>query len=120
MRNKDTSNRLQATSQKTEKNKQKLKDSFLLGLVVSLLLPPILMLIFFKIKYTTQASFIDPMFYEALWRSIERGFLNSTMIACIFPSMILFFILFKMEWWRAGRGLVLGIIPYFLLLLYLF
>lgn len=97
---------------------KKIRDSFWTGLLTSLLLPPALLMLFFKIKFTTNATIFDPVLYEAIWRSMERGFLAADMISAMFPSLILFFVFFKMEWWKASRGLVIGTVPYFILLFY--
>jgi len=100
-------------------SKFKIKDSFWFGLIVSVLLPPVLLILFFKTKFTINAGIFDAVLYEAIWRNIERGLLAPDMISALFPSLILFFVFFKMEWWKAGRGLVLGTVPYFLFLFYM-
>lgn len=96
-------------------SKLKIQDSFLLGLIMSLLLPPALLVLFFKIRYTTTEPF-----YYAIWKLAEKGFLAADMFSCLLPSLVLFFILYKIEWWKASRGLIIGTVPYFILLFYLF
>jgi len=91
-----------------------------MGLIIALFLPPVLLIIYFKIKFSTNASMFDAYFYEAIWINIKRGFLAKNMISCLFPSMALFFVFFKIEWWQAGKALVVGTVPYFILLFFMF
>ena len=88
--------------------KKKTKDSFWLGFFPSLLLPPITLLIIFKLKYTISTA----PFFSAFW---QFYFVNkrsvSEIIGCLFPCLLLFFLFYILQKEKAMRGAFVGLTP---------
>jgi hypothetical protein len=90
--------------------KKKSIDSFWLGFIPSFLLPFLLLIIIFKIKYTTQL----PIF-EAIWKFSQTGLMGKDMISSVIPSLLLFFIFHKLDKDKASKGAFVGMVPFLIL-----
>ncbi len=92
------------------KKKHELKDNFFLGFLPSFLLPPLLTMLIFSVKWTTEQN----IFY-AMYRMAQRGFLSHDMMASLIPSLVLiiFFSAIKKE--KASIGSFVGLCPWLVL-----
>lgn len=93
-----------------QEKQQRVKDHFWLGFIPSFLLPPLTLIMLFKLKYTTS----QPLF-EAMWRFGELGRFGSDLFSSVLPSFILFFIFYKLKKERAAQGAFVGAVPMLIL-----
>jgi hypothetical protein len=85
---------------------KKPKDSFWWGFIPSFLLPPTILIILFKVKYTTSL----PIF-EAIWKFSKTGLLGRELISCLLPCLVLFFVFYQMKKENATKGVFVGMAP---------
>lgn len=87
-------------------------DTFILGFSVCLLLP------FVLFAFTWEKLSGMPFSEIGVW--IHQPVFLNYVIFCQMPSSLVLFWGYKTERWRVCKGGILGIVPYLMLLIYLF
>ena len=86
-------------------------DKFWIGLVCSLSLPFFFSLIYFESFFPED----NISYFQGLKQlSFLPSLMGKFILFSITPNLVLFFIFYKSEWWRAASGLIVGTIPYFI------
>lgn len=81
-------------------------DKFWWGFVPSLLLPVVLNVVIFKIRWTT-----DENVFYAMWRMAQKGFIGKDMMAALVPSLLLIIIFSAFKKEKASIGSFVGLCP---------
>ena len=92
---------------KTYKKKNKgIGDSFFLGFIPSFLLPIILNIVIFKMKWSTDQSLIPAMIKFA-----RTGLMRNDMISALIPSILLIIVFSSFRKEKASIGSFVGLVP---------
>ncbi|NDV47020.1 hypothetical protein D0T49_08160 [Paludibacter sp. 221] len=85
------------------------------GILCGLLLPLTFLWLYLNNFYPGDASFFDSL--RQLWGHVLFGKL---LLLSIMPDLVLTFIFYKMDWFKAGAGVIAGMMPYLIISIFMF
>jgi hypothetical protein len=90
----------------------KFTDKFWIGLLLGIVLPILFGLLFFHMAYKGEEPF-----WHALWLAMQSklSFFGKFILVSLVPDLGLIFLFYKAEYWRAGRGIIVSTILFFIL-----
>ena len=94
-----------------DKNKKRF-NNFFLGLTVSLILPPIMIVLI-----SAGGELGSQSFYEHLMKVYNNYMFVKYAILALFPNMVIFFFLYKTERWKSAGGLIVATILFMILMI---
>src|SRR5215469_13250930 len=86
-------------------------DNFFLGLVVSIVLPPVMLVLI-----SAGGELGSQTFYDHLMRAYHNHLFIKYAILALFPNMVIFFFLYKTERWKSAGGLIVATIFFIILM----
>lgn len=86
------------------------------GLVLGLVLPVISFLIYFMFNISSNVDLSFKVFIDTLMR--EEA-ITAVLSICMLPNLILFFLLKKLDYWYAIKGVIVSVVIYTLLVVVL-
>jgi heme/copper-type cytochrome/quinol oxidase subunit 4 len=92
------------------KNKKRF-DNFFLGFIVSIVLPPVMIVLI-----SAGGELGSQSFYDHLMRVYHNYIFIKYAILALFPNMVIFFFLYKTERWKSAGGLIVATILFMILM----
>lgn len=90
-------------------------NNIIVGFVCGVLLPIAFVWVYLYNYYSSDFSFIESI--KNLWGSALFGKL---LLLSIVPDMLLTFIFYKLDSFKLGAGVILGMIPYLIISIFMF
>ena len=97
--------------QNSQDENKKRFDNFFLGLIVSIVLPPIMIVLI-----SAGGELGSQTFYDHLIRAYHNHMFIKYAILALFPNMVIFFFLYKTERWKSAGGLIVATILFIILM----
>lgn len=91
------------------------RDNFWMGFIPSFILPLVVNIVIFKLKYTTE----KPIF-EAMYKFSKTGLMGKDMLGSTLLCFILLFVFNKLRKERASAGAFVGAVPYIIISFWMF
>lgn len=92
-------------------------DKYWIGFLVGLILPAL-----FAYAYLVRFGLWDPMFNSITANYIGPQLYNTlgkVFLVSVFPNLGFVFVLYKMDWWKTAKGLMVAAMPYFVASIFL-
>ena len=92
-------------------------DKYWIGLLVGLLLPAL-----FAYAYLVRFGLWEPMFNSIVANYIGPQLYNTlgkVLLVSVFPNLGFVFAVYKMDWWKTAKGLMVAAMPYFIASIFL-
>ena len=92
-------------------------DKYWLGFLFGLILPAL-----FAYAYLVRFGLWEPMFNSIVANYIGPQLyttLGKVLLGSVFPNLGFVFVFYKMEWWKAAKGLMVAAMPYFIASIFL-